>query len=109
MPAYTNLVMAATGTGPTQSVYCNSADGHMITVTSTLVMTALVVNMEGSIDNENFGDFATLTFTGPQLTAKVASKTVTLAPYQYFRCNITTFTAAAGSPTVNIRYSHIGM
>lgn len=67
-------------------------------------VTALVVDLEGSVDNVTFSQLASHTFSAGELTAETAIFHVVNKLAPYVRANITTLTET-GTTAVTVLYS----
>jgi hypothetical protein len=80
----------------------NSTDIHAVQFVFTGAMTALVADLEGSLDGVTFFSLGTKTFSEAELTAKAALLHVTGKLVEYVRINITTYT---GTGAVTVYYT----
>jgi len=74
---------------------------HTVAAVFTGTVTALVVDLEGSIDGTSWFQIATHTFTAGEITAKQAMFHLVNAPVPKVRVNITTYT---GTGPVTVKY-----
>lgn len=106
------LLSAVTATGAGQWARGMKTSKHAVEVTTSAVMTALTVDLEGALgDNQVAFSLTDPTgaapghvFTAAELTAKKAVFFIINELSEYVRANILTYTPVSGSPTVSVRY-----
>lgn len=97
------ILTNATGTGAAKIFKCESAvDVHTLQIVTQNAMSALTVDLEGSIDGVYFYQIGQKAFSGGELSAKNAILWVTGKFVEFVRVNITTYT---GSGNVNAYYT----
>jgi hypothetical protein len=76
----------------------HGSDIHAVQSVFTGALTALLLDLEGSLDDTSFFSLGTKTFSEAELSAKAALLHVTGKLVEYIRINITTYTGT-GSVT----------
>jgi len=101
-----NQILSATATGAGSPFLINRVATHTMQMSFTNAggsCTALVVDLEGSIDGANWAQIDTHTFSGPELAAKVALSFASGKLVLFVRANIITLTDT-GVTTVIVSY-----
>ena len=113
------LLNAATATGAGNWAKGYKTSKHVVEVTTSAVMTALTVDLEGTIDTRAQASGYTAAsvsltdptlaapghvFTAAELTAKRSVFFIINELTEFVRANILTYTPASGSPTVTVKY-----
>lgn len=75
------------------------------TITALESITALTVDIEGSIDGANYETLASHVADADQITAKHGMFHVVNKPVEWVRANITTLTKSGGTAVINIKFS----
>lgn len=93
--------VTATGAGISKKLVIRAGESntHTVQVNITGAPSAVVVDLEGSLDNILWSQLAQHTMTAGELTATTAMFHVTDKPVEYIRVNLTTLTSGS-SPTV---------
>ena len=95
---------AATSTGASNSIPVRKImQDHTVQATITGAPSAVTVDLEGSLDGDNWFQLGTHPFTAGELTAAQAMFHVVEKPVRYVRLNLTTLTGGT-SPTVTALY-----
>ena len=100
------LLDGVEATGAGSSILISGIEKHTVQVEFTNSgggVTALIVDLEGSLDDVNFYQLASYTFTSGDLTALGAMFHVINKPVEYIRANITTLTET-GTTAVIVYY-----
>ena len=101
------LLNAATGTGASSSVKVSQIPSeHSVQVTITGSPDAVVVALQGSLDDTTFVTLASHTLTAAELSAAAAIFHVVDKPVRYVRANLTTLTNGT-DPTVTVKYEPV--
>ena len=105
------LLDGVEATGASNSIKTRDVEKHTVQCFFTNSgggVTALVVDLEGSIDNNKFYTLASHTFSSAELTAKQAMFHVVNKSIEWVRVNITTLTET-GTTAVTVDYDpHVG-
>lgn len=102
----TTLLHGVTVTGESTNVYVNGMDVHTVQVVFTNTggsVTALTVDLEGSLDNTTWFTLKSYALSGTELTAKTAMYHVVNKGVNHIRANITTITET-GTTAVTVKY-----
>ena len=98
-----NILNAATATGAGSEVgFGKSQEILTFQVDATGSPTAVVMDIEGSLDGTNFAQLAQHTFSADEIAAQLAIFHISGKPVEQIRANLTTLTGGT-SPTVTVR------
>ena len=103
--------VTATGAGAAHGLGTNPSNKHTLQTVFTNsggAVTALTIDLEGSLDGTNYQQIATKTFAAGDLTAKSYMFHVTNKPVSHVRANITTLTET-GATAVSAHYLNGGV
>lgn len=97
------IAATATGAGSSHKLVPRRAEvsTHTIQIDITGAPSAVVVDLEGSLDENSWFQLAQHTMTAGELTDTAAMFHVTNKPVEFVRANLTTLTAGT-APTVTV-------
>ena len=101
------LLDAATATGEGAAFETGKPlSTHTVAVKTTGAPTAVVIDLEGSLDDITYHQLAQHTFIAAEITAEAAMFHVSNKPVNYVRANLITLTAGT-APTVTVEYKSL--